>query len=120
MSCLESISLSQRYLLAIPGEFIIHLPKKVHGEWFENLDLLTTLLARRSKRKPPRARTTKEGVDSACESGTSPLIEVLSSAQFEETDEDDDDWEIEQTQPPEVSSAENSFLFSSLCPVYLV
>ncbi|XP_025966190.1 protein SHQ1 homolog isoform X1 [Dromaius novaehollandiae] len=63
------------------GTFTIQLPKEIPGQYFEGLDMLTSLLA------PKKLRSAK------------PLVEeIAASAQLEEEEEEEEfDWEIEQT-----------------------
>ncbi|NXP38503.1 SHQ1 protein, partial [Leiothrix lutea] len=61
------------------GTFTIQLPKEVPGQYFEGLDMLTSLLA------PKKSRSAK------------PLVEELAaSAELSEEDEEEFDWEMEQ------------------------
>eukprot|EP00736_Rhodelphis_marinus_P012534 Rmarinus@m.13383 len=65
------------------GKVLVHLPKKNHGEYFESLDMLTSLLA---PQKPK----------------TKPLIQVVGEAKDIRDDADDDDgsrWEVFQQLP---------------------
>ena len=65
------------------GTLVVKLPKETKGEFFDGLDMLTQLLARK---KP-----TKTG---------NPLIEVISSNQeVEEDGDDEEDFDWEQTVP---------------------
>ncbi|NWW49658.1 SHQ1 protein, partial [Pedionomus torquatus] len=60
--------------------FTIRLPKEIPGQYFEGLDMLTSLLA------PKKSRSGK------------PLVEeIAASAQLSEEEEEEFDWEIEQT-----------------------
>ncbi|NXE17792.1 SHQ1 protein, partial [Ardeotis kori] len=69
--------------------FTIRLPKEIPGQYFEGLDMLTSLLA------PKKSRSAK------------PLVEeIAASAELSEEEEDDFDWEIEQT--PYQENAENT------------
>ncbi|NXU47120.1 SHQ1 protein, partial [Turnix velox] len=69
------------------GTFTIKLPKEIPGQYFEGLDMLTSLLA------PKKSRSGK------------PLVEELAAAaESLEEEEEDFDWEIEQT--PYEESAE--------------
>ncbi|XP_015730598.1 protein SHQ1 homolog isoform X2 [Coturnix japonica] len=62
------------------GTFTIQLPKESPGQYFEGLDMLTSLLA------PKKSRTAK------------PLVEEIGvPAELEEEEEEEFDWEIEQT-----------------------
>ncbi|NWI88454.1 SHQ1 protein, partial [Pitta sordida] len=62
------------------GTFTIRLPKEVPGQYFEGLDMLTSLLA------PKKLRSAK------------PLVEeIAASAEPCEEEEEEFDWEIEQT-----------------------
>ncbi|KFQ30103.1 Protein SHQ1 [Merops nubicus] len=68
------------------GTFTIRLPKEIPGQYFEGLDMLTSLLA------PKKSRSAK------------PLVEEIgmttkssASAELSEEDEEEFDWEIEQT-----------------------
>ncbi|NWX83378.1 SHQ1 protein, partial [Nothoprocta pentlandii] len=62
------------------GTFTIHLPKEMPGQYFEGLDMLTSLLT------PKKLKS------------TTPLVEeTADSAHLSEEEEDDFDWEIEQT-----------------------
>lgn len=62
------------------GVFTIQLPKESPGQYFEGLDMLTSLLA------PKKSRTAK------------PLVEEIGvPAEEEEEEEEEFDWEIEQT-----------------------
>ncbi|KAM6061987.1 protein SHQ1 homolog [Chlamydotis macqueenii] len=71
------------------GTFTICLAKEIPGQYFEGLDMLTSLLA------PKKSRSAK------------PLVEeIAASAELYEEEEDDFDWEIEQT--PYQESAENT------------
>ncbi|XP_010139131.1 PREDICTED: protein SHQ1 homolog, partial [Buceros rhinoceros silvestris] len=73
------------------GTFTIRLPKEVPGQYFEGLDMLTSLLA------PKKSRSAK------------PLVEeIAASAELSEGEEDNFDWEIEQT--PYEESAESTLL----------
>ncbi|NXR35178.1 SHQ1 protein, partial [Zosterops hypoxanthus] len=61
------------------GTFTIQLPKEVPGQYFEGLDMLTSLLA------PKKSRSAK------------PLVEEMAaSAELSEEDEEEFDWEMEQ------------------------
>ncbi len=40
------------------GDFVVYIPKAVHGEHFDDLDMITTLLARRKDRPAANAHTT--------------------------------------------------------------
>uniref|UniRef100_A0A8C8BQ48 Protein SHQ1 homolog n=1 Tax=Otus sunia TaxID=257818 RepID=A0A8C8BQ48_9STRI len=71
------------------GTFTIRLPKEIPGQYFEGLDMLTSLLA------PKKSRSAK------------PLVEeIAASAELSEEEEEEFDWEIEQT--PYQESAENT------------
>ncbi|KAM6256355.1 protein SHQ1 homolog isoform 2-T2 [Porphyrio hochstetteri] len=62
------------------GTFTILLPKEIPGQYFEGLDMLTSLLA------PKKSRSAK------------PLVEeIAASAELSEEEEEEFDWEIEQT-----------------------
>ncbi|XP_068762839.1 protein SHQ1 homolog isoform X3 [Struthio camelus] len=64
------------------GIFTIQIPKEIPGQYFEGLDMLTSLLA------PKKLRSAK------------PLVEeIAASAQLSEEEEEEEefDWEIEQT-----------------------
>ncbi|KAM6413641.1 protein SHQ1 homolog [Rhynochetos jubatus] len=62
------------------GTFTICLPKEIPGQYFEGLDMLTSLLA------PKKSRSAK------------PLVEeIAASAELSEEEEEVFDWEIEQT-----------------------
>ncbi|KFP05325.1 Protein SHQ1, partial [Calypte anna] len=62
------------------GTFTIQLPKEIPGQYFEGLDMLTSLLA------PKKSRSAK------------PLVEeIAASAEVSEEEEEEFDWEIEQT-----------------------
>lgn len=67
------------------GQLIVQIPKENKGEFFENLDMLTQLLA---KKKPNKQN---------------PLIEVLPNENGEipevEEEDEDEDYEFEQTVP---------------------
>jgi hypothetical protein len=67
------------------GEFLVRLPKKEPGQHFDNLDLHTALLARRSKKASKAA----------------PLIEVVGgdSAAPGPGQDEEFDWSIEQELP---------------------
>ncbi|XP_033922447.1 protein SHQ1 homolog [Melopsittacus undulatus] len=70
------------------GTFTIWLPKEIPGQYFEGLDMLTSLLT------PKKSRSAK------------PLVEeIAASAELSEEEEEEFDWEIEQT--PYKDSAEN-------------
>ncbi|NXH63078.1 SHQ1 protein, partial [Rhabdornis inornatus] len=61
------------------GTFTIQLPKEVPGQYFEGLDMLTSLLA------PKKSRSAK------------PLVEeIAASADLSEENEEEFDWEMEQ------------------------
>ncbi|NWZ38665.1 SHQ1 protein, partial [Brachypodius atriceps] len=61
------------------GTFTIQLPKEVPGQYFEGLDMLTSLLA------PKKSRSAK------------PLVEEMgASAELSEENEEEFDWEMEQ------------------------
>ncbi|NWR08892.1 SHQ1 protein, partial [Paradoxornis webbianus] len=61
------------------GTFTIQLPKEVPGQYFEGLDMLTSLLA------PKKSRSAK------------PLVEEMAaSAELSDEDEEEFDWEMEQ------------------------
>ncbi|KAI1234566.1 hypothetical protein IHE44_0003624 [Lamprotornis superbus] len=61
------------------GTFTIQLPKEVPGQYFEGLDMLTSLLA------PKKSRSAK------------PLVEeIAASAELSEENEEEFDWEMEQ------------------------
>ncbi|NXS35200.1 SHQ1 protein, partial [Pomatostomus ruficeps] len=61
------------------GTFTIRLPKEVPGQYFEGLDMLTSLLA------PKKSRSAK------------PLVEeIAASAELCEENEEEFDWEVEQ------------------------
>ncbi|KAK4815013.1 hypothetical protein QYF61_013465, partial [Mycteria americana] len=69
--------------------FTIRLPKEIPGQYFEGLDMLTSLLA------PKKSRSAK------------PLVEeIAASGELEEDEEEEFDWEIEQT--PYKESAETT------------
>ncbi|NXP10860.1 SHQ1 protein, partial [Thinocorus orbignyianus] len=69
--------------------FTIRLPKEIPGQYFEGLDMLTSLLA------PKKSRSGK------------PLVEeIAASAELSEEEEEEFDWEIEQI--PYNESAENA------------
>ncbi|XP_065701716.1 protein SHQ1 homolog [Patagioenas fasciata] len=71
------------------GTFTIQLPKEIPGQYFEGLDMLTSLLA------PKKSRSAK------------PLVEeIAASAELSEEEEEEFDWEIEQT--PYKESAEST------------
>ncbi|KAM9374788.1 protein SHQ1 homolog [Phaethornis superciliosus] len=71
------------------GTFTIRLPKEIPGQYFEGLDMLTSLLA------PKKSRSAK------------PLVEeIAASAEVSEEEEEEFDWEIEQT--PYKESAESA------------
>ncbi|KAM9227531.1 protein SHQ1 homolog [Leptosomus discolor] len=72
------------------GTFTIRLPKEIPGQYFEGLDMLTSLLA------PKKSRSAK------------PLVEeIAASAELSEEEEEEEfDWEIEQT--PYKESAEGT------------
>ncbi|NXW54760.1 SHQ1 protein, partial [Eurystomus gularis] len=71
------------------GTFTIHLPKEIPGQYFEGLDMLTSLLA------PKKSRSAK------------PLVEeIAASAELSEEEDEEFDWEIEQT--PYKESAEGT------------
>ncbi|NXN94080.1 SHQ1 protein, partial [Rhinopomastus cyanomelas] len=71
------------------GIFTIRLPKETPGQYFEGLDMLTSLLA------PKKSRSAK------------PLVEeIADSAELSEEEEEEFDWEIEQT--PYKESSENT------------
>ncbi|NXJ62161.1 SHQ1 protein, partial [Rostratula benghalensis] len=71
--------------------FTIRLPKEVPGQYFEGLDMLTSLLA------PKKSRSGK------------PLVEeIAASGELSEEEEEEFDWEIEQT--PYNESAESTLL----------
>ncbi|XP_069722117.1 protein SHQ1 homolog [Phaenicophaeus curvirostris] len=62
------------------GTFTIRLPKETPGQYFEGLDMLTSLLA------PKKSRSAK------------PLVEeIAASAELSEEEEEEFDWEVEQT-----------------------
>ncbi|NWU96985.1 SHQ1 protein, partial [Upupa epops] len=62
------------------GTFTIRLPKETPGQYFEGLDMLTSLLA------PKKSRSAK------------PLVEeIADAAELSEEEEEEFDWEIEQT-----------------------
>ncbi|NXU74769.1 SHQ1 protein, partial [Oreotrochilus melanogaster] len=62
------------------GTFTIQLPKEIPGQYFEGLDMLTSLLA------PKKSRSAK------------PLVEeIAASGEVSEEEEEGFDWEIEQT-----------------------
>ncbi|NWH73206.1 SHQ1 protein, partial [Piaya cayana] len=70
------------------GTFTIKLPKETPGQYFEGLDMLTSLLA------PKKSRSAK------------PLVEeIAASAELSEEEEEEFDWEVEQT--PYEESAES-------------
>ncbi|XP_065498794.1 protein SHQ1 homolog [Caloenas nicobarica] len=84
------------------GTFTIRLPKEIPGQYFEGLDMLTSLLA------PKKSRSAK------------PLVEeIAASAEFSEEEEEEFDWEIEQT--PYKENAESTlplqyrYGFGNLC-----
>ncbi|NWV03332.1 SHQ1 protein, partial [Ptilonorhynchus violaceus] len=61
------------------GTFTIRLPKEIPGQYFEGLDMLTSLLA------PKKSRSAK------------PLVEeIAASAELSEENEEEFDWEMEQ------------------------
>ncbi|KAM9277170.1 protein SHQ1 homolog [Morus bassanus] len=71
------------------GTFTIRLPKEIPGQYFERLDMLTSLLA------PKKSRSAK------------PLVEeIAASAELSEEEEEEFDWEIEQI--PYKESAEST------------
>ncbi|NXA33360.1 SHQ1 protein, partial [Eudromia elegans] len=63
------------------GTFTLHLPKETPGQYFEGLDMLTSLLT------PKKLKS------------ATPLVEEIAASAHlsEEEEEDDFDWEIEQT-----------------------
>ncbi|NXI35266.1 SHQ1 protein, partial [Galbula dea] len=69
------------------GTFTIRLPKEVPGQYFEGLDMLTSLLA------PKKSRSAK------------PLVEEIATSAELSEEEEEFDWEIEQT--PYEESAES-------------
>ncbi|NXK95782.1 SHQ1 protein, partial [Formicarius rufipectus] len=72
------------------GTFTIRLPKEIPGQYFEGLDMLTSLLA------PKKSRSAK------------PLVEeIAASAELSEEEEEEEefDWEIEQTPYKESSGS---------------
>uniref|UniRef100_A0A8C3JPX1 Protein SHQ1 homolog n=1 Tax=Calidris pygmaea TaxID=425635 RepID=A0A8C3JPX1_9CHAR len=71
------------------GTFTIRLPKEIPGQYFEGLDMLTSLLA------PKKSRSGKPLVEE---------IDTAASAELSEEEEEEFDWEIEQT--PYKESAE--------------
>ncbi|NXY44427.1 SHQ1 protein, partial [Ceuthmochares aereus] len=71
------------------GTFVVRLPKESPGQYFEGLDMLTSLLA------PKKSRSAK------------PLVEeIAASAGLCEEEEEEFDWEVEQT--PYKESAEST------------
>ncbi|NXA80199.1 SHQ1 protein, partial [Thryothorus ludovicianus] len=82
------------------GAFTIRLPKEVPGQYFEGLDMLTSLLAPKK-----RSRSAK------------PLVEEMdASAELSEENEDDFDWEIEQVPYEENPSLlQHPYGFGNLC-----
>ncbi|XP_065605960.1 protein SHQ1 homolog [Cyrtonyx montezumae] len=70
------------------GTFTIQLPKESPGQYFEGLDMLTSLLA------PKKSRTAKHLVE-----------EIGVPAELEEEEEEEFDWEIEQTLYKEVAES---------------
>ncbi|NXJ82122.1 SHQ1 protein, partial [Trogon melanurus] len=68
--------------------FTIQLPKEIPGQYFEGLDMLTSLLA------PKKSRSAK------------PLVEEIAASELSEEEEEEFDWEIEQT--PYKESAEST------------
>ncbi|XP_054072159.1 protein SHQ1 homolog isoform X2 [Rissa tridactyla] len=72
------------------GTFTIRLPKEIPGQYFEGLDMLTSLLA------PKKSRSGKPLVEE---------IDTAASAELSEEEEEEFDWEIEQT--PYEESAES-------------
>ncbi|KAJ7404922.1 Protein SHQ1 like protein [Willisornis vidua] len=70
------------------GTFTIRLPKEIPGQYFEGLDMLTSLLA------PKKSRSAKPLVEE---------IDAAASAELSEEEEEEFEWEIEQT-PYEESS----------------
>ncbi|XP_056192807.1 protein SHQ1 homolog isoform X1 [Falco biarmicus] len=75
------------------GIFTLRLPKEIPGQYFEGLDMLTSLLA------PKKLKTAKHLVE-----------EIGASAELSEEEEEEEefDWEIEQT--PYKASTENTLL----------
>ncbi|XP_074008503.1 protein SHQ1 homolog isoform X1 [Numenius arquata] len=71
------------------GTFTIRLPKEIPGQYFEGLDMLTSLLA------PKKSRSGKPLVEE---------IDTAASAELSEEEEEEFDWELEQT--PYKESAE--------------
>ncbi|KFV62327.1 Protein SHQ1, partial [Dryobates pubescens] len=70
------------------GTFTIQLPKEIPGQYFEGLDMLTSLLA------PKKSRSAK------------PLVEeIAASADLSEEEEEEFDWEIEQTPYNEIAES---------------
>ncbi|NXM72942.1 SHQ1 protein, partial [Serilophus lunatus] len=61
------------------GTFTIQLPKEIPGQYFEGLDMLTSLLA------PKKSRSAK------------PLVEEIAASAELSEEEEEFDWEIEQT-----------------------
>ncbi|NXH21706.1 SHQ1 protein, partial [Bucco capensis] len=61
------------------GTFTIRLPKEIPGQYFEGLDMLTSLLA------PKKSRSAK------------PLVEEIAASAELSEEEEEFDWEIEQT-----------------------
>ncbi|KAJ3247057.1 Hsp90 cochaperone shq1 [Chytriomyces hyalinus] len=88
------------------GEITVSLPKAVHGQHFEDLDLLSKLLMPKAA-----ALSVQDAAAGAARAGKGPLIEVLSSNEEMEEDgdgdedeeedekEEDFDWELPQELP---------------------
>ncbi|NXS94521.1 SHQ1 protein, partial [Jacana jacana] len=70
------------------GTLTVRLPKEIPGQYFEGLDMLTSLLA------PKKSRSGK------------PLVEeIAASAELSEEEEEEFDWEIEQTPYKEMAES---------------
>ncbi|XP_068714980.1 protein SHQ1 homolog [Montipora foliosa] len=80
------------------GTFSVKLPKLHPGEFFEDLDLLTTLLAPRRQAKS----TTKALIE---ETGKGESINEVRQENGSKSEDEDFDWDIEQQLPP--ASQEN-------------
>lgn len=80
------------------GVVIVNLPKRNHGEYFPDLNMMTKLLSGGSSEIPKRSKNDK------------PLIEVIRDEQIQEEPKKDFEFEWEQTIPRPFSETDSSLL----------
>lgn len=92
------------------GKVAVSLPKKLKGQQFSDLDMLSKLLFTK--------RQFRDHAESAVKAGKGPLIQELSSTSAPATDADTDaeieedfDWEVEQSIPTERLLNQNNYGF---------